>query len=298
MSTTEQSPRLCLMTIHAHPDDEASKGSGTVAKYADEGVRTVLVTCTGGEAGDILNRAMDRPWVKENLKSLRARELAASAAVIGYDAYYLLGYHDSGMPKTEWNSRPDNFHNAPLGEAVGRLVKVIRTERPQVIVTYDEDRQFYGHPDHVRVYEISGPAFDAAADPEQYPEAGLPWQPLKMYYTGRSVRRMKALAPYFEAHGQENPFRRWMERRKERGLPEEEDRTTTLIDVSKYLARRRAALLAHTTQIDPHQGSWFRIPDDVTRELYPWEEYQLARSLVENQIPEGELEHDLFAGLR
>ena len=117
---------LCVLTVHAHPDDEASKGSATIARYHDEGVRGVLVCCTGGEAGDILNPAMDTPEVRERLCEVRMEELDASAAAIGYEAVHLLGYHDSGMPDTETNERADNFANAPLDEAVGRLVRIIR----------------------------------------------------------------------------------------------------------------------------------------------------------------------------
>jgi mycothiol S-conjugate amidase len=211
----------------------------------------------------------------------------------------LLGYHDSGMPGTHWNERPDNFHNAPLDEAVGKLVAIIREERPQVIVTYADGRVGYGHPDHLRVHDISGPAFDAAGDPDQYPTLGAAWQPLKMYYIGggMSVRRMEALAPLYEALGEESPVARWRARRLERGLPEmPPDRVTTRIDVGDFLAARRASLLAHPTQIDP-EGTWLRIPDEALRGAFPWDEYELARSLVENQVPEGELEDDLFAGI-
>src|SRR5579859_8118881 len=127
---------LCLLTVHAHPDDEASKGSATVAKYVAEGVRTVLVCCTGGEAGEVLNKAMDSPQVVANLATIRAQELQASVAAIGYAAVHLLGYHDSGMPGTDWNQRPDNFSNAPMDEAIGKLVAIVRAERPQLIITY------------------------------------------------------------------------------------------------------------------------------------------------------------------
>src|SRR5260221_10817528 len=185
--------RLCLLQIHAHPDDEASKGAGTTAKYAAEGVRNVLVCCTGGEAGDILNPAVDSPETRANLFDVRMAELQASVDALGYASLHMLGYHDSGMPDTETNARPDNFANAPLDEAVGRLVRVIRAERPQVIITYREDRSFYPHPDHIRVHEISLPAFDLAGDPEAYPEAGEPWQPLKLYYVSWSIARVKAL---------------------------------------------------------------------------------------------------------
>jgi mycothiol S-conjugate amidase len=297
--TSPAFPQLCLLTIHAHPDDEASKGSATVAKYAAAGVHTVLVSCTGGEAGEVLNKAMDSPQVLANLPALRAQELKVSVAEIGYAAVHLLGYHDSGMPGTDWNQRPDNFHNALLEGAVGKLVGIIRAERPQVIVTYADGRAGYAHPDHQRVHDISGPAFDAAGDPNQYPELGKPWQPLKLYYVngGMSAARMQALTPLYEALGEENPLARWQARRRERGLPEiPPDTVTTRIYVGDFLGARRAALLAHRTQIDP-QGAWLRIPDDALRDAFPWDEYQLARSLVDNHVPDGELEQDLFAGI-
>jgi mycothiol S-conjugate amidase len=278
--TLPPSSPLCLLTIHAHPDDEASKGSATVAKYAAEGVRTVLVCCTGGEAGEVLNKAMDTPEVQANLPPIRAEELKASVAAIGYAAVYLLGYHDSGMPETEWNLRPDNFHNAPMDEAVGKLVAIVRAERPQVIVTYAEGRAGYAHPDHLPVHDISGPAFNAAGAPSQYTEMGEPWQPLKLYYIGgaMSAKRMQALSGLYEAMGDENPFAQWQARRRERGLPEMRSDTVT-------------------AQIDP-EGTWMRIPDDALRKAFPWGEYELARSLVENHVPEGEMEGDLFAGIR
>jgi mycothiol S-conjugate amidase len=297
---TSDNSLLCLLTVHAHPDDEASKGSATVAKYVADGVRAVLVCCTGGEAGEVLNKAMDRPEVVANLAAIRAQELEASVAAIGYAAVHRLGYHDSGMPGTEWNQRPDNFHNAPLEEAVGKLVAVIRTERPQVIITYADGREGYAHPDHLRVHDISGPAFDAAGDPNRYADLGEPWQPLKLYYSGGAIstKRMQALTRIFEAMGEENPFAQWQARRRERGLPEmRPDTVTTLIDVGDFLAVRRAALLAHRTQIDP-DGPWMRIPDDALRETFPWDEYELARSLVENGVAEGDMERDLFAGIR
>ena len=135
-------PELCLLQVHAHPDDEASKGAGTTAKYAAEGVRTVLVCCTGGEAGDILNPAVDTPEVRANLHAVRMAELQASVDAIGYSSLHMLGYRDSGMPDTDENRLPDNFANAPLEEAVGRFVRIIRAERPQVIITYRDEQLF------------------------------------------------------------------------------------------------------------------------------------------------------------
>jgi mycothiol S-conjugate amidase len=286
--------RLSLLQVHAHPDDEASKGAGTTARYAAEGVHNVLVCCTGGEAGDILNPAVEHPGSPEAMYDLRMAELAESVRVLGYESLHMLGYRDSGMPDTEENKRPDNFANAPLDEAVGRLVKIIREERPQVIITYRDDRDFYPHPDHIRVHEISVPAFDLAGDPEAYPDAGEPWQPLKLYYVSWSIARVKALHQAYLDRGEESAYTTWFERGFDTNR---KDEFTTLIDVGDYLAKRRAALLAHRTQVDP-VGHWMRLPDDVIREVFPWEEYTLARSLVDNHVPEGEFEDDVFAGVR
>ena len=282
------------MQVHAHPDDEASKGSGTTARYAAEGVRNVLVCCTGGEAGDILNPAVKHPGSPEALHEMRMAELRESVRVLGYDALHLLGYHDSGMPDTEDNARPDNFANAPLAEAVGRLVRIIREERPQVIITYRDEQNFYPHPDHLRVHEISGPAFELAGDPEAYPELGPPWQPAKLYYVGWSIARVKALHETYLARGEESPYTSWFER----GFDTDRvDDFTTLIDVGDFLYKRREALLAHRTQVDP-EGFWMRLPDDIVRQVFPWEEFILARSLVDVPSSPGEYEDDLFAGVR
>jgi mycothiol S-conjugate amidase len=286
--------RLSLLQVHAHPDDEASKGAGTTARYAAEGVHNVLVCCTGGEAGDILNPAVEHPGSPEAMYDLRMAELAESVRVLGYESLHMLGYRDSGMPDTEENKRPDNFANAPLDEAVGRLVKIIREERPQVIITYRDDRDFYPHPDHIRVHEISVPAFDLAGDPEAYPDAGEPWQPLKLYYVSWSIARVKALHQAYLDRGEESAYTTWFERGFDTNR---KDEFTTLIDVGDYLHKRRASLLAHRTQVDP-EGHWMRLPDEVIREVFPWEEFTLVRSLVDNGVAEGEFEDDLFAGLR
>jgi len=257
-------------------------------------VHNVLVCCTGGEAGDILNPAVEHPGSPEAMYELRMAELAESVRVLGYASLHMLGYRDSGMPDTEENARPDNFANAPLDEAVGRLVKIIREERPQVIITYRDDRDFYPHPDHIRVHEISVPAFDLAGDPEAYPDAGEPWQPLKLYYVSWSIARVKALHQAYLDRGEESAYTTWFERGFDTNRTDE---FTTLVDVGDYLAKRRAALLAHRTQVDP-TGHWMRLPDDVIRQVFPWEEYTLARSLVDNHVPEGEYEDDVFAGVR
>jgi mycothiol S-conjugate amidase len=301
---------LRVLSVHAHPDDEASKGAATMARYGAEGVRTVLVTCTGGEAGDILNPEADTEEVRRDLAAVRRRELDDAVRVIGYDALYLLGYRDSGMPDTEANAHPDNFANADLDDATGRLVEIVRRERPQVIVGYARDR-VYAHPDHVRVHEISVLAFERAGDPEWYPDLGEPWQPLKLYYSNGFTReRIRALHDWFVSRGDESPLAKWVEHMDRRDAeaaattPGDDGHdeslelvTTTRIDVRDHLAVGRAALLAHHTQI-PADSFFFRVPLEVEQELHPWEEYVLARSLVDPGVPQGEYETDLFAGLR
>lgn len=280
--------RPCLLTVHAHPDDEASKGAATVARYRSRGVHCVLVCCTGGEAGDILNPAMDRPEVRERLHEVRMAELAASTSVIGYSEVVMLGYRDSGMPGTPENADPRSFAKAPLDEAVGRLVAVIRRVRPQVIVTYPGNQEGYPHPDHLRVHDITIPAFDAAGDSHAYPEAGPPWQPSKLYYTQWSRRRIVAMHEKYLELGLESPYdEKWFERR---GNPEP---PTTVIDVTGFTRIRDEALLAHASQIDPTSKFWFGLPPEVAQTVYPYDEYALARSLVPTEVPEGEL----FAGL-
>ena len=288
-SVTQMPQALRLMTIHAHPDDEASKGASLVAKYAAEGVETVLVCATGGEEGDIVNPAMDRPEILENLTAVRIAELKASTDLIGFDRVHMLGYRDSGMAKTEANKHPECFAAADLDEAVGRLVALIRGERPHVIITYSDDQQGYLHPDHLRVHDISGPAFAAAGDPDAYPGVGEPWQPLKLYYSTWCRARLVAMHEAFEANGLESPFtEQWFKR------PFNDDRLTTQIDIGEWFGVRGQALLAHATQVDPNEKFWFGLPDDISRAAYPYDDYILALSHVETELPES----DMFAGIR
>ncbi len=279
-----------LLAVHAHPDDESSKGAGTLARYADETVRTVVVTCTGGEAGEILNPAMDQPGNLERMPELRRQELAKALEILRISAHYWLGYRDSGMPDTEYNAHPEAFANVDLDEATGRLVRIIREERPQVVLTYDE-RGGYPHPDHIRTHEVSVAAFEAAGDPDRYPEAGAPFQPLKLYYHAAFTRRqLEAIHTGAVARGIESPFGEWLEQWNSDEHPE--PNVTTQVDVSRFMAQRRDALIAHATQIDPN-SFWFSIPEEIVADVYPWEDYTLARSLVGTDGRET----DLFAGI-
>lgn len=285
---------LCILTIHAHPDDESSKGAATIARYGSEGIRTVLVSCTGGEAGDILNEEADTHEARTDLKGVRHRELDEAVAVIGYHELHRLGYRDSGMPDTQHNEHPESFHQADIDEATGRLVAIVRAERPQVLVTYDYDHG-RGHPDHIRVHEIGHLAFDRAGDADWYPELGEPWHPQKLYYTGVMSRpRVEKMHAWFAETGQESPYTRWIEMMTER----EPRPVTSQVDVTGFLHITRDALAAHFTQV-PRTATWFRIEPHILREVYPWEDYTLAASRL-GPIPEASepFEDDLFAGLR
>ena len=281
--------QLCILTVHAHPDDEASKGAGTIAKYHAAGVHTVLVTSTGGEEGDILNPTMDTPEVRADIAGVRRRELDQAAEIIGYTEVVLLGYRDSGMPGSKANSDPRSFAAHLLDETVERLVAEIRRVRPQVIITYSDDHERYPHPDHIRVHDISVAAFDASGDAGAFLSAGEPYQPLKMYYSVWSRARVLATHAKFLELGLESPFdENWLER------PGDDDKITTSIDLTGFEDVRRLALLAHATQVDPNSKYWFGLPPEIMRTIHPQDDYILARSLVDSELPED----DLFAGVR
>jgi len=249
----------------------------------------VLVCCTGGEEGDILNPAMDRDDVRADIAAVRRRELARAAEIIGYDEVHMLGYRDSGMPDSEPNAHPDAFANAPLDEAVGRLVALLRRERPQVVITYGDDQQGYPHPDHLRVHDITHPAVERAADAAWYPEAGDPWQVAKIYYSVWSKRRVELVHAKFLELGLESPYSaEWLDR------PWQDHRITTMIDIDGYADVRHDALLAHETQIDPTSPFWFGLPREVSSAIHPFDDYIRATSTVDVPDPED----DLFAGLR
>ena len=273
------------MTVHAHPDDESSKGPSTIARYAADGVRTVLVCCTGGEEGEIHNPAVVLAE-GESLKDRRAAELAEAARIIGYDEVVLLGYRDSGMPESEANGHAEAFWNAPIDEAVGRLVAVIRRERPQVLICYPDEQHEYPHPDHLRAHDIAVAGLEAAADPSRYPEAGEPHEVAKLYYTVWPAQRMAAMHAAYGDLGLESPYdESWLER-----ISKVEHFTTT-IDVEGLVHVRDDALRAHATQIDPTSPFWFGLPEDVRHRLYPFEHFTLARS----QVGIEDDETDLFA---
>jgi mycothiol S-conjugate amidase len=282
---------LRLMHVHAHPDDESSKGAASTARYVAEGAEVHVVTCTGGERGSILNPKMDRPEILANITEVRRQEMERARDILGITQHWL-GFVDSGWPDGDPKPPlPEGcFGLAPLEESVEALVRIVRAVRPHVLTTYDE-RGGYPHPDHIRCHEVSVAAFEAAGDPDRFPEAGEPWQPAKLYYHHSFNRpRMQALHDAMQQHGLESP---WEERLKDwKPEPEWDARITTRVVCDRWFGVRDQALLAHATQIDP-DGFWFAIPRELQAEVWPTEDYELVTSHVEASTPED----DLFAGL-
>ena len=282
---------LRLMHVHAHPDDESSKGAASTARYVTEGAEVHVVTCTGGERGSILNPKMERPEILANITEVRRQEMERARDILGITQHWL-GFVDSGWPDGDPKPPlPEGcFGLAPLEESVEALVRIVRAVRPHVMTTYDE-RGGYPHPDHIRCHEVSVAAFEAAGDPERFPDAGEPWQPLKLYYHHSFNRpRMQALHDAMQQHGLESP---WEERLKDwKPEPEWDARITTRVVCDRWFGVRDQALLAHATQIDP-DGFWFAIPRELQAEVWPTEDYELVTTHVEAPTPED----DLFAGL-
>ncbi|MEV0559915.1 mycothiol conjugate amidase Mca [Dactylosporangium sp. CA-152071] len=286
------SEQLRLMAVHAHPDDESSKGAAAMARYAAEGVEVLVVTCTGGERGSVLNPKLDRPEVWENIATIRRAEMDRAREILGVDQAWL-GFVDSGFPEGDpLPPLPEGcFGLMDPEEAAAPLVELIRRFRPHVITTYDEEGG-YPHPDHVMTHKVSMVAFDAAGDAARYPGTGEPWQPLKLYYNmGWSRVRMLALHEAMLETTGESPYTEWMKQWEER--PDKGDRVTTRVPCGEYFEARDDALRAHATQVDP-DGFWFAVPLDIQQKIWPTEDYELVKSHVDTRTPED----DLFAGVR
>lgn len=283
---------LRLMHVHAHPDDESSKGAASTVKYVREGVDVHVVTCTGGERGSILNPKMERPDVLANITEIRRAEMDAAREILGVTQHWL-GYVDSGWP--EGDPKPPLpegcFGLVDPEEAAEPLVRLIREIKPHVVTTYDENGG-YPHPDHIMCHRVSMVAFEAAGDPERYPDAGEPWAPFKLYYQhGFNRPRSLAIHEAMEAEGLESPF---AERLKEwKPDPAHDARITTRVPCGEYFEVRDRALIAHATQIDP-DGFFFKAPLALQQRVWPTEEFELVVSRVESPLPED----DLFAGVR
>jgi mycothiol S-conjugate amidase len=287
--------QLRLMAVHAHPDDESSKGAATTARYVAEGVAVLVATCTGGERGSILNPKMDRPEVLADITEIRRAEMAKAREILGVQQAWL-GFVDSGLPEGDPPPPlPDGcFGLVDPADGALPLIKLMREFRPHVVTTYDETGG-YPHPDHIMCHKISVVAFDAAGDPDQHPDLGPPWQPLKLYYnSGWSRARMVALHEGMLAAGLESPYGEWLQKADDDGWRRDRgDKVTTRVECGEYFKVRDDALRAHATQVDP-DGFWFHIPLDLQQKVWPTEDFELARTLVDSPVPES----DLFAGIR
>ncbi len=272
---------LTLMAVHAHPDDEASSTGGVLALYSDQGIRTVVVTCTNGEFGDAPGQVKpgEDGHDEQAVAQLRLAELRQSCKILGVSSLELLGYHDSGMPDWEYQKRPDAFCNIPLDVVAGRIGGLIETYRPQIVVSYD-DKGMYQHPDHVHAARAAAAA--AAASPI----------PAKFYQTAMRGSVWRKVWEALRELGAELPDEREFTAEQERDMREAEERITTNVDIRSVLERKREALFAHASQI---QDSWFsKLPADIAGEAFGQESFVRVTDTTGAPVPET----DLFAGLR
>jgi mycothiol S-conjugate amidase len=279
-----------LLAVHAHPDDESSKGAGTLAYYRSRGARVMVVSCTGGEEGRVLNEGLGAMAMADrDLPGLRRVEMENARAALDIEHRWL-GYVDSGWPGDGEPTPSNAFASVPLEISAEPLVRVIRELKPQVLITYDENGG-YPHPDHIRAHEISIYARDAAADPSRYPDAGKAWQIEKTYYDRTfNSERVNAIYNALLEREPESPvaeqlgeMKRWFDR---------PDVSTTHVPVGEFFEIRDAALKSHESQVAP-DSNFFLWPNDLQREVWPWEDYELVDSLTQPELPES----DLFAGI-
>ncbi|MDQ1582728.1 MAG: mycothiol S-conjugate amidase [Microbacteriaceae bacterium] len=279
------------MAVHAHPDDESSKGAATYAYYVDSGAEVMIVSCTGGERGDILNDDLPNlAMAKRDLPGLRRREMAAAQAVLGIQHRWL-GYVDSGMAREDGSLPHGSFASIPLETSVEPLVHLVREFRPHVMVTYDENGG-YPHPDHIRSHVVGVEAYAAAADPARFPDAGAPWQVSKLYYD--RIMNSKRFLSVYEAmlvHEPESPLLVRMEEMRS-WMAERPYLATTQVPAAQFFDARDAALRSHASQVAPDSASFFW-PNHVLQLAWPYEDFQLIDSKVETTMPET----DLFAGI-
>ena len=280
-----------LLAVHAHPDDESSKGAATYARYASQGDDVLVVSCTGGELGDVQNPALEpmaMAMAERDMAGLRRYEMRKAQQLMGIEHLWL-GFRDSGLPEDGDPVDPGGFALIPLELSAAPLVRIIRRFRPHVLVTYDESGG-YPHPDHIRTHEISMFALEAAADAERYPELGEPWQVQKVYYD-RIFNAPRIRAVHESLVEDADPLATEVAEMLE-WMGDRPDLATTHIDVSDFLDVRDAALRAHASQVPP-DSRFFFLPNDTLRAAWPWEDFQLVRSTVAATLPES----DLFAGI-
>lgn len=279
---------LRILAVHAHPDDESSKGAASAAAYTDRGARYMVVTMTGGERGDILNEQIKHsPRAHRDLPGVRRTEMAAAAAAIGIEHRWM-GFEDSGLP--EGDPMPPLpfgcFGVQPLERAAAPLVRLVRQFRPHVVICYDENGG-YPHPDHIMSHKVAVEAYEKAGDPQAYVGLGQPWAPLKLYYD-RAFNPERTVAGHeflMDRDGQ-SVFAGWLENMAQRMTDDGPvHETTTRILCADCFDRRKEAMLAHASQIDPN-GAFFAIPDEDVKKTWPWEDYTLIASRVSVNLPE------------
>jgi LmbE family N-acetylglucosaminyl deacetylase len=273
--------RLTLMAVHAHPDDESSSTGGVLAMYADQGIRTVLVTCTNGEFGD--GPGGVKPGEPGHdaaaVAATRQRELDSACAILGVEVSERLGYHDSGMADWPYKDRSDAFCNVPVDESAGRLAALMERHRPQVVVTYDQ-HSGYDHPDHVQASRITLAAIEQTGVPD------------KLYFTARRWRDFQQLRARMEELGVDMGPRPQLDPDRLRQMEASAARITTAVDTTPVADRKRAALRAHASQI---AETWFaKMPESLFDEVFGVESFVREQDRTGAPVPED----DLFAGLR
>lgn len=281
---------LTLMAVHAHPDDEATGTGGVLARYAKEGVRTVLVTCTDGACGD--GPGGVKPGEPGHdpvaVVELRRDELEASCAVLGVSDLEQLGYGDSGMMGWPQNDAPGSFWRTPVDVAADRLAGLMATYRPDVVVTYDANG-FYGHPDHIQAHRVTMAAVE---------RSGLA---PKLYWTTAPRSGISRMMEVFRELAQQDPNAvpdgagepgsdEEAELMATLGLPDEE--ITTWVDTTAYAGQKFDALAAHASQGE--NIAFLRMGRERFADLMGMETFVRVQDPTGASLPED----DLFAGLR
>lgn len=281
------------MAVHAHPDDESSKGAATYAYYLDRGVEVMVVSCTGGERGSVLNEGLEpRLWAERDMAGLRRVEMAAAQDAVGFQHRWL-GYADSGYVEPgSGDALPVNsFGVLPIDIETAPLVKAVREFRPHVLITYDEIGG-YPHADHIRCHEISMRAWELAGDPAAYPEAGPAWQISKLYYDRiMNPEKFEAVAKALEEEEPEHPFLAELGEMRER-MKDRPRYPVVQIPSGDFFDVRDRALRAHASQVAPDHPFFFW-PNDIQRRTWPYEDFQLIESRVDGPAEET----DLFDGI-
>jgi N-acetyl-1-D-myo-inositol-2-amino-2-deoxy-alpha-D-glucopyranoside deacetylase len=266
-----------LVAVHAHPDDEAISTGGLLARAAEAGWRTAVITCTGGEQGEIVDDAMDAAEVAPRLAEVLRAALAEALAALGAGEPILLGYRDSGMRGDPANHDPGSFWRAPFDEAVGRLVTWLRRLRPTLVVTYDAFG-LYGHPDHLQAHRTTLCAVEAAAVPALYPHAGPAWRTAALDLATVPRGAVATANRLLAEHGISSPFGTETEPSQLTvGIPDEE--VDLAVDVRAWLSAKQAALRAHRSQIAV-DSLFLNVPEDLAEAMFGTEWFVRVRGLV------------------